>query len=130
MRHGMRTTFITILYCLGVLVFFEATARVVLSSDNFWAIVRPFGDDTAYRLLFIRRQGKSPTMAYSFDVYHPTRGWAFRPGLSSIEVDNATFSSNSRGLRGSSEHAYEKPLGSLRILTFGRFIYLRRRGQR
>src|SRR5262249_10078893 len=85
----------------------------------FWRIVYPILDDTAYRLLFIRRQGKSPTMAYSFDVYHPTRGWALRPGFSGVEVDNATFSSNSRGLRGSSEHTYEKPLGNLRILTVG-----------
>src|SRR5262249_2791962 len=68
----------------------------------------------------IRRQsGKSPTMAYSFDIYHPTRGWALRPGVSSIKVANTTFSSNSKGLRGFAEHAYEKAPGSLRILTFG-----------
>ena len=88
---------------------------------GFWRIVPHPGDDTAWRLYFVRRQSeKSPIIYYSFDVYHPTRGWALRPGLRRVEAfENKTVSSNSRGLRGSSEHAYEKPPGTLRILTFG-----------
>jgi hypothetical protein len=129
-RYGLRKILIAIVYCLGVLVFFEATARVVLWTD--WGFGRIVGglwlplqetDDTAWRLSFVRRHqsGYSPTIYYGFDVYHPTRGWAVRPGLSRITafVNNKTLSSNSRGLRGSSEHGYEKPLGTLRILTFG-----------
>jgi hypothetical protein len=139
MRHGVGKICITILYCLGVLVFFEATTRGVLWSNigfkrivgwsniGFRQIVGPFREnDTASRLLFVRRQSekspseKSPIIYYPFDVYHPTRGWALRPGLSHAKAfDNKTLSSNSRGLRGSSDHAYEKPLGTLRILTFG-----------
>src|SRR5262249_16574600 len=123
MRHGVRKTLIAILYCLGVLLFFAATARVVLWSDiGFSRIVGPpWDEDTAWRLSFVRRQSeKSPIIYYPFDVYRPIRGWTLRPGLDHVEAfDNKTLSSNSRGLRGSSEHAYEKPAGTLRILTFG-----------
>jgi hypothetical protein len=78
-------------------------------------------DDAVWRLVFMRRQHpKSPSIYYSFDVYHPTRGWTLQPGLSRAGLwDNKTLHSNSRGLRGSSEHGYEKPPGALRILTFG-----------
>jgi len=96
MRYGLRKIFIAIVYCLGVLVFFEVSARGVLWSD--WGFRRIVGkaswggprsqtDDTAWRLTFV--------------------------------FNNKTLSSNSRGLRGFSEHAYEKPPGTLRILTFG-----------
>jgi len=132
-RHGVRNIVITILYCLGVLVFFEATARGVLWSNiGFGRIVGALRDgrtvgpprdetDTMWRLSFVRRQSeKSPIIYYPFDVYHPSRGWALRPGLNQVQAfDNKTVSSNSRGLRGSSEHTYEKPAGTLRILTFG-----------
>jgi hypothetical protein len=125
MRYCLRKIFIAIVYCLGVLVFFEVSARGVLWSDmGFRRIVgRPRQtDDTAWRLSFVRRhqRGEAPAIWYPFDVYHPTRGWALRPGLSRVSVfNNKILSSNSRGLRGSSEHAYEKPPGILRILTFG-----------
>ncbi len=140
----MRKIFITTLYCLGVLVFFEATARGVLwSTRGFQLIVfpatddttHPAWDDTAYRLNFTRSHGmmgysgfmgirsqnvKSLNTYYPFDVYDPIRGWALGPGLSNLEVfDKKTLSSNSRGLRGSSEHTYEKSAGTLRILSFG-----------
>ena len=126
--HGLRKIFIATLYCLGVLVFFEATARGVLWSDRVFGRVFGSGgivyqprDDTTYRLGFVRRQSeKSPIIYYPFDVYHPTRGWALRPSISrAVAFGNKTLSSNSRGLRGSSEHEYEKRPGTLRILTFG-----------
>src|SRR6516164_467780 len=120
MRYGLRKIFIAVVYCLGVLAFFEATARGVLWSD--WGFRRYVGtntDDTAWRLSFVRRHSQE-SIYDKFDIYHPTRGWAVRPGLSRITVfNNKTLSSNSRGLRGSSEYPYEKPLGTLRILTFG-----------
>jgi len=124
MRQGPRKIFITTVYCLGVLVFFEATARCVLWSDTGfrWIVGEPWWteDETAWRLRFVHRQsGKSP-ISYYLDVYHPTRGWALRPGLSRVAAfNNKILSSNDRGLRGSSDHAYEKPLGTIRILTFG-----------
>jgi hypothetical protein len=128
MRHGLRKIFIATLYCLGVLMFFEATARGVLWSDRVFGRVFGSGgivyqprDDTTFRLGFVRRQSeKSPTIYYPFDVYHPTRGWALRSSISrAVAFGNKTLSSNSRGLRGSSEHEYEKRPGTLRILTFG-----------
>jgi hypothetical protein len=119
-RHGVRKIFIATLYCLGVLVFFEATVRGVLWSDTGFRRIVGWDDDIEWRLHFVRSHSEKSPIFYPFDVYHPTRGWALRPGLSRVEAfDNKTLSSNSRGLRGSSEHAYEKPLGTLRILTFG-----------
>jgi len=116
--------FITTLYCLGVLIFFEATARSVLWSNTGFRLIvinSPASDDTTFRLNYIRGHSvKSQVTDYRIDVYDPIRGWTLRPGLSHFEAfDNETVSSNSRGLRGSSEHAYEKRLGTLRILTFG-----------
>jgi hypothetical protein len=123
MRHGLRIIFIATLYCLGVLVFFEVTARGVLSSDiGFRIIVARGQDDAAWRLGFIRHQSeKSPINYYPYDVYHPIRGWALQPGLNRVEAFDSTktLSSNSRGLRGPLEHSYEKPPDILRILTFG-----------
>src|SRR5262245_42912083 len=123
MRDGVRRALVLILYCLGVALFFEATTRVVLSSDTVFSRIRPANDidDTWWRLNFVRRQReKSPKIWYPFDVYHPTRGWTLQSSLNHVEAfDNKSLSSNSRGLRGSSEHAFEKPAGTLRILTFG-----------
>ena len=120
MRHGLRKIFVTILYCVGVLVFFEATARGVLSSDAGFRLIARVQDDTAWRLRFIRRHSKKNNIYHLTDVYHPIRGWTLQPGLSRVGLwDDKTLHSNSRGLRGSSEHAYEKPPGALRILTFG-----------
>jgi hypothetical protein len=121
MRQGPRKIFITTVYCLGVIVFFEATVRCVLWSDTgFRWIVGEHEDETAWRLRFAHRQSGKFPISYYLDVYHPTRGWALRPGLSRVAAfNNKTVSSNDRGLRGSSNHAYEKPLGTTRILTLG-----------
>jgi hypothetical protein len=128
MRYGLRKIVIAIVYCVGVLLFFEVSARGILWSDMGFRrivgshIVIPHTDDTAWRLKFVRshQSGESPPIRYPFDIYHPTRGWTLQPGLSRITVfNNNTLSSNSRGLRGSSEHAYEKPPGTLRILALG-----------
>jgi hypothetical protein len=121
MYNGLRKIFIATLYCLGVLVFFEATTRGVLSSYAGFRLIVRGHDDTAWRLRFIRLQsGKSRNINDQFVVYHPIRGWTLPPGLSRVGLwNNKTLHSNSRGLRGSTEHAYERPPGVLRILTFG-----------
>ena len=108
MRYGLRKIFIAIVYCLGVLVFFEVSARGVLWSD--WGFRRIVGkaswggprsqtDDTAWRLTFVRRHQRlpeGPATWYPFDVHHPTRGWALQPGVSRVSVfNNKTLSSNS-----------------------------------
>ncbi len=119
MRTRPRRILSLVLYVVGVLLFFELTARAVLTSDAFFA--RAAGeDDASWRLRWARRQRGETRIYYSFDVHHPTRGWALRPGLRGVEVFRGkTLSSNSRGLRGVEERAYDKPPGVTRILAFG-----------
>jgi len=119
MRAALRKILAGVLYGLAVLAFFEAAARAALSSDAFFKRVAG-DDDASWRLRFARRQRGETRIYYSFDVHHPTRGWTLRPGLSDIDVFRGKkLSSNSRGLRGAREHAYEKPPGVVRILAFG-----------
>jgi lysophospholipase L1-like esterase len=106
-------------YALGLLMFFEASARLALSVDVFFA--RAVGeDDASWRLRWVRRQKGATRIYYTFDVHHPSRGWALKPGLREEAVFRGkALSSNSRGLRGSREFALEKPAGVTRILAFG-----------
>jgi hypothetical protein len=107
-------------YCLGVLVFFEASARLALQWRPFFKRVAG-NDDSAWRLRWIsRREESAGPAAYAFDVRHPTRGWALAPGLREVPVfGNKRLNSSSRGIRGTGEPAFEKPPGRRRILAFG-----------
>ncbi len=119
MRPGPRKIFVGILYGLAVFTFFEAAARVALGNEAFFKRVAG-EDDASWRLRFARRQRGETRIYYSFDLHHPTRGWTLRPGLSGVDVFRGKkLSSNSRGLRGARERAYEKPPGVVRILAFG-----------
>src|SRR5262249_37615600 len=71
MRSGLRKVFIAIIYCLGVLVFFEATARGVLWSDRGFRrfvgdqwVPDTQTDDTAWRLSFVRRHSQGKPIYY------------------------------------------------------------------
>ena len=57
-QDAVRKIFITTLYSLGVLVFFEATDRGVLWSDAGFRLTVRAQDDTGWRLEFIRRQNE------------------------------------------------------------------------
>jgi hypothetical protein len=107
-------------YCLGVLAFCEASARLALQWRPFFKRVAG-NDDSAWRLRWIsRRQESGGPLGYVFDVRHPTRGWALAPGLRNVPVFGPRrLSSSSRGIRGGSEPSYEKPPGRTRVLVFG-----------
>ena len=108
-----------LVYGLGVAVFFEAGARAALSIDAFRERIHGH-DDASKRLRWIAsRKGKNE-VGYSFDVHHPTRGWALRPGIRDMTVfGDRVLNSNSRGLRGRTEYAYDKAPGVRRVLVFG-----------
>ena len=103
----------------GLLVVLEVIVRLLLNPE---ALCRPFlcQDDAAWRLWWVARHRPDEAIMYRFDVHHPTRGWALRPGLDAIPVfDGKVLSSNSQGFRGRREYAPEKPPGVTRIVALG-----------
>ncbi|HWX25079.1 MAG TPA: SGNH/GDSL hydrolase family protein, partial [Vicinamibacteria bacterium] len=105
-------------YVLGVLAFLEISSRAALSVDSFFTQVLG-NDESSFRLAWIHR-GEIPGIAYSFDQYHPTRGWALSPSLRDRGVfGDRVLNTNSKGIRGSREYPYAKPPGKTRVLVFG-----------
>ena len=76
--------------------------------------------DAAWRLDWIRRHSDGVGIYYSFDIFHPTRGWALRPNLRDADpYGPASLSSNSAGMRGRREYSLDPPAGRTRILLIG-----------
>jgi hypothetical protein len=105
------------IYTIAVL---EIASRVFLSVDPIFVRVLDY-DSTSERLRWVRRQTGSQTkILFEFNVYSPTLGWTMRPNLKDKTVyRNKTLSTNSRGLRGQVNYAYEKPADKTRILILG-----------
>src|SRR5262245_35541182 len=119
MRPAWRRLLVVACYGVGLAVFFEAAARLALRSDALFQRIAA-EDDASWRLRWVRRQRDGVRLSYRFDVHHPTRGWALRPGIEPTDAfGGKILSSNSRGLRGRAEHDYAKPRGVIRIVTLG-----------
>lgn len=119
MKRPARRALVLGAYALGVLAFFEGTARLALKSEAFFKRVAG-NDEASWRLRWVTRHVKQQRIYYEFDVHHPTRGWALRPNLRDLDVYRGKrLNSNSRGLRGRQEFDYEKPKGAVRILVLG-----------
>jgi hypothetical protein len=118
-RRTLRSAITGLLYVAGVLACFEGVARLAASSEAFLRRVAA-EDDSSARLRWLKsREGRSH-VAYFFDEYHPTRGWALKPGLRDLPVfGGKRLSSNSRGIRGAAEHALEREPGRTRIVVLG-----------
>jgi hypothetical protein len=106
-------------YVAGVLLFFEAGARLALSSDVFFRRIQ--GPSAAWwRLRFTRGHASGAGLYYRFDVHHPTRGWALRPRLrDAVAFGDRLLSSNSEGVRARREYARPKPAGLRRVIVLG-----------
>lgn len=76
-------------------------------------------DDPSWRLAWVLQRTSARATAYPIDEFHPTRGWALKPGLQGVSASGALVSSTSRGARGTREVVVPKPSGSKRILVFG-----------
>ncbi len=107
---------------LGVLtLLLEGGARLALRSEGFLRRISSPYDEPSWRLRWLRRHpgGEAP-YRFTFDQYHPVRGWTLAANLADVEVfDGKRLSSNSRGLRGRREFAVPKPAGVYRIALFG-----------
>ena len=105
-------------YTLAVALTFEALARLALSSPDLRQ--RLFtNDDASWRLQWVARQGDQKGLGYALDDWSPTRGWALKANLREVPFRGKLVSSNSKGIRGSREFAYEKPAGMTRIVVLG-----------
>src|SRR5262249_30693012 len=69
-----------VVYLLAVFLLFEGVARLALSSNAFFQRL-VFQDDSSWRLRWIRNHARQSEILYQFDLYHPTRGWAVKPGV-------------------------------------------------
>jgi len=108
-----------LLYLVVVGLFFELSARVALSTDAFFERVA-MNDDVTWRHRWLRTQSGRPRLFYRFDVHDPVRGWAVKPDVHDLPAWGETrVSTNSRGLRGSREFAYERRAGVPRIVALG-----------
>lgn len=119
MTPGARRALSLALYALVVAASFEAASRLALSSAAFFRRVSA-NDDPSWRLRWTSRREAGAPLAYGYDVWHPTRGWALKPGLRDVPMgEGRRLSSNSRGVRGAREHAAAKSPGTTRIVTIG-----------
>ena len=78
-------------------------------------------DDSSWRRRWVLSHSSDAQFQgakYSFDVYHPSRGWALRNNLSNYRTQGGwVLSSNSRGVRGIKEYPLEKETGIYGIIV-------------
>jgi hypothetical protein len=106
-------------YLLGIACFVEAATRLALAIPPvFQRVVGP--DDASWRLRWVRRHAAGGWQYSEIDDFSPTRGWALRPSLRRVPALGVLLSSNSKGLRGAREYAYERaPDAAPRIVVLG-----------
>jgi hypothetical protein len=74
-----KALFTVLLVCLLAAVV-EAGSRLILSYPPvFRRVARQ--SDADWRLEWVKRHASPVPTRYSFDLYHPTRGWTLKPGL-------------------------------------------------
>lgn len=77
-------------------------------------------DDSSLRIWWVQRHSGSQTLAFPYDIYDPTRGWAVKPGLHDLPAfENKILNSNSRGIRGKPEYNYAREPRKNRIVILG-----------
>jgi hypothetical protein len=109
-----------VVYPVGVWLFFEGVSRTVLSTEALVVRLENYDEEAWWRLRWIERRSRELTIYYSFDEYHPARGWALKPNVRDlVSFAEGAASSNSMGVRGRREYAEIKPAGVTRILVFG-----------
>ncbi len=114
-----KNNFFLIFYLFFLIALFEGSARVFLNHYDIWTKA-PGDTELAMYGKWLDRHSEGREIFYHIDVYHPLRGWAVKPDLRNEKIyDGQIINSNSRGLRGITEYAYEKPAGVTRILVFG-----------
>ena len=121
-RPPLRRAARAALFLVLLALLLEGGARWALRSEAFLRRISSPYDEPSWRLRWWHRHqgGDEAPYRFSFDRYHPERGWTLAANLDGVEVfDGKRLSSNSRGLRGRREYAVPKPAGVYRIALFG-----------
>lgn len=109
-----------IAYSVYFLLFFELAARLLFSIGPIFNRVSTL-NDSSFRIGWIKRHRTRQDVAdFSFNTYHPTRGWALKPAVKDLRVfDGKVLNTNSKGLRGRTEYEYRRQPGKRRIVILG-----------
>jgi len=121
-RSSRRKTVLFLLFCVYVLVLLEGSARIFVSIPTLWQQVSK-GQmcDAVWRISWVKRhKNRQVDVFYSFDIYHPTRGWGLKPNIKDqTTAFGKTLNSNCKGIRGKLEYKYGKNWEKTRILVLG-----------
>jgi hypothetical protein len=108
-----------VFFVLCFILFTEATSRALFSIGPLFRGVKGT-DDSSNRIAWVQRHSRSQALAFAYDIYDPTRGWAVKRGLRDLVVlSSMIVNSNSRGIRGKSEYNYARQASKHRIVTLG-----------
>ena len=110
-----------LLFALFVFLSVELPSRALLSFKPIFARIKGL-DDSSRRLNWIKRQKAAfkGEQSYAYITYCSTRGWCVRPDIrDSVVFGNKILNTNSKGIRGTTEYAYIRQPGSLRIVALG-----------
>lgn len=117
MAEARRRARARFLYVVYLFLSAELMARGLLLVPAVRARLPP-DEEAAWRIRWVNRYlWERRPVFYSFDAYDPTKGWTLRPGR--WDFAGRTVTANSRGIRGSDEHAPGKRAGVSRIVVVG-----------
>lgn len=107
-------------YLLGVILLLEGVSRGLLAIPGLQSRLANYDQDAWWRLQWIQRKRVDTSIYYSFDEYHPARGWALRANVRDArDFAGAVVNSNAMGVRSRREYRPSKPAGVTRVLVFG-----------
>lgn len=117
--NRLKTALFLILFAAAGFLLTESLARLIVSYGPLFNRIRS-DHESKWRLNWVRQHRESSDIAYDFDVYHPVRGWALKPGVRDSRVfGKKILNTNSKGVRGKREYDYSKSDGVSRILVLG-----------
>ncbi|HTL46541.1 MAG TPA: SGNH/GDSL hydrolase family protein [Verrucomicrobiae bacterium] len=118
-REGLKLALAFLFSCGVFFLSLEIAARLLLGSDAVFNRIQG-RDEATCRHIWVQNHRGGANVAEFYDAHHPMRGWTPVANLKDKPAFyNKVLSTNSRGLRGKREYAYEKPAGKVRILAVG-----------
>ena len=124
MKNIQKKILLVFIYCILLLLCLEGGARFIL-------LYTPFLDsktimsDSCSRLKLVRACRKNLGQQFltgsHLHLYEPIMGWALSPNfnIDNMRIPKTIFHTNSKGIRGVSEYAYQKQATKKRILILG-----------
>lgn len=117
-----RKTVLALVFCVYIFLLLEGSARIFVAIPSlFQTISKGAGCDAIWRIWWVKRhQKRNVDVFFSFDLYHPRRGWSLKPNVRGLEVfPGMTLNTNSKGVRGIVEFPYARTWKAPRILVLG-----------